>query len=260
MAKYLIDDVPILLKSEDLKDVREVLSLLLTSLPACAGNFIKWVAEVRRQEEEGSNLSKEEKDRLAVKEEVLQQVHETELYKCVTDLLSSSTSTCKLRKKDSLTEIAANVCCEGAALLSGGLTSRNGICCRTCIRCFKDNGDKHTTVVSGTVVSGGGNEQEVDMLVPVSKATTGSGCDTTLNNCIVMHPANNDVLTVLLLALPPATWLDIKAESLLAEIQGLVSTENLPDALQQEVLHLRWQLHYLKRCKDKEVDNDLTLP
>lgn len=67
MAKYLIDDVPILLKSEDLKNVHEVLSLLLMSLPACAGNFIKWVAEVRRQEEEGSSLSKEEKDRLAVK-------------------------------------------------------------------------------------------------------------------------------------------------------------------------------------------------
>lgn len=67
MAKYLMDEVPILLKSEDLKSVPQVLFILLESLPACAGYFIKWVLEVRRQEENGSSLSKEEKERLAAK-------------------------------------------------------------------------------------------------------------------------------------------------------------------------------------------------
>ncbi|URE47206.1 hypothetical protein MUK42_16959 [Musa troglodytarum] len=258
MAKYLMDEVPILLKSEDLKSVPLVLSILLESLPACAGYFINWVLEVRRQEENGSSLSKEEKERLAAKEEILQQVHETGLFKCVTDLSSSSNSNHILEEKHLLSEIAANVCCQEAALLSGELTSSTGICSRTCIKCFKVNDDKSTTVVSGTVVSGG-NQHEVDMLVPVSKATSGCCCNSTLNNCTVMHPASTYVLTVLLLALPPNTWLDIKDKSLLSEIQGLVSTENLPDALQQEVLHLRRQLHYLKRCKDKEVDDDSTL-
>lgn len=62
-----MDEVPILLKSEDLKSVPLVLSILLESLPACAGYFIKWVLEVRRQDENGSSLSKEEKERLAAK-------------------------------------------------------------------------------------------------------------------------------------------------------------------------------------------------
>lgn len=66
-AKYLIDDVPVLLRSEGLHSVPDVLSLIFKSLLANAGDFIKWVAEVRRQEEDGSGLSKEEKGRLAVK-------------------------------------------------------------------------------------------------------------------------------------------------------------------------------------------------
>ncbi|WOL05120.1 glutathione gamma-glutamylcysteinyltransferase 1 [Canna indica] len=67
IAKYLIDDVPMLLKSEDPKSVSQVLSLILKCLPASAGDFIKWVAEVRRQEEGGSTLTEEEKERLALK-------------------------------------------------------------------------------------------------------------------------------------------------------------------------------------------------
>lgn len=66
-AKYLIDDVPMLLKSDTLNSVPGILSLILKSLPANAGDFIKWVAEVRRGEENGSGLSQEEKGRLAVK-------------------------------------------------------------------------------------------------------------------------------------------------------------------------------------------------
>lgn len=60
-------DVPILLKSDDLKTVPEVLSVIFQSLPAHAGDFIKWIAEVRRQDEDGSSLSNEEKARIAAK-------------------------------------------------------------------------------------------------------------------------------------------------------------------------------------------------
>ncbi|KAG6535931.1 glutathione gamma-glutamylcysteinyltransferase 1-like [Zingiber officinale] len=260
IAKYLIDDVPVLLQSEMPENINQILYLILKSLPACAGNFIKWIAEVRRQEEDGSGVTNEEKERLALKEKVLEQVRETELSKYVAAMILSSTSNCKLREKDSLSAIAANVCCQGAALLSGGLTSRTRVCCKaTCLKCFIVNGDEPTTVVSGTVVSGG-DEQEVDMLVPESAATLGNQCDSALDNCILMHPTTSDVLTVLLLALPPSTWSDIKNENLSAEVHHLVSAENLPDALQQEVLHLRWQLHFLKRWKNNEVDDNVLSP
>lgn len=75
------------------------------------------------------------------------------------------------------------------------------------------------TVVSGKVMNGM-SEQHVDMLIP----------------SIGMHPASNDVLTTLLLALPPHTWSGIKDETLLHEINSLVSTETLPILLQEEVL------------------------
>ncbi|XP_008789410.2 glutathione gamma-glutamylcysteinyltransferase 1-like isoform X1 [Phoenix dactylifera] len=264
MARYLIDDVPILLKSEDLSSVPEVLLLLFKSLPANAGDFIKWIAEVRRQEEDGSSLSKEEEERLAAKEEVLQQVRETELYKFVADLLSSA-SLCRksfssLSNNDSLSEIAASVCCQGAAILTGGLGVIQQFCSRaTCVKCFRANGDAPITVVSGMVVSGK-NEQGVDMLVPESTAKSKSCCSSNPNDCVLKHPGSSDALTVLLLALPPCTWQGIKDERLLAEIHGLFSIENLPDVLQQEVLHLRRQLYFLNKVQDKDIEDEILLP
>lgn len=67
IAKFLIDDVPLLLKSEDVKDSHKVLSVLVSSLPSNFEEFIKWVAEVRRREDGGPSLSAEEKARLDVK-------------------------------------------------------------------------------------------------------------------------------------------------------------------------------------------------
>nr|XP_010935936.1 glutathione gamma-glutamylcysteinyltransferase 1 isoform X1 [Elaeis guineensis] len=264
MARYLIDDVPILLKSEGLQTVPEVLNIIFKSLPANAGDFIKWVAEVRRQEEDEPRLSMEEKERLAVKEEVLQQVHETELFKFVSDFLLSARSCCanllSSSNKELLSEIAATLCCQGAALLSGGLGVSKSFCCsETCIKCLRANGDAPMTVISGTAVSNG-NKQGLDMLIPVTPGKSKSCCTFDHNNnCVVMHPTINDVLTVLLLALSPQTWMGIKDDRLLAEIQRLVSIENLPDVLEQEVLHLQRQLHFLKRCKDKELEKEFML-
>jgi len=67
VAKYLMDDVPHLLKSEDVKDMDSVLSILCTSLPSDFGKFIQWFAEVRRERDGGIGISEEEKGRLAIK-------------------------------------------------------------------------------------------------------------------------------------------------------------------------------------------------
>ncbi|KAG5514617.1 hypothetical protein RHGRI_035872 [Rhododendron griersonianum] len=264
IAKFLVDDVPCLLKSEDVKDIRNVLSVILSSLPTHFREFIKWVAEVRTREEDGSqSLSQEEKERLAIKEEVLKQVQEISLYKHVTEFLSSEKSCCKTilgtENEENFPEIAAHVCCQGAGLLSGISGSSQQFCCQaTCVKCFKVNGDKPVTVVSGTVVNGSG-QQGVEVLVPSSQSELSCwGCGP--SNYVGMYPASNDILTALLLALPPETWSGIKEEKLLQEVHGLVSTENLPTLLQEEVLHLRGQLQLLKRCKDNKVEEDLGAP
>ncbi|XP_057963800.1 glutathione gamma-glutamylcysteinyltransferase 1-like isoform X2 [Malania oleifera] len=262
-AKYLIDDVPLLVSSEDVKDIGKVLFIVFASLPSKFGEFIKWVAEVRRQEDSGQRLSQEEKGRLAIKEDILKQVQETGLFKHVSEVLSSANSCCRSiptsGSRDSLPEIAASVCCQGAEFFSGKSGSSDGYCCKeTCVKCFKSNGDKPVTVVFGKVINGN-SEQGVDVLVPSSQIKM-SCCSSEPSNCIEMYPASNDVLTALLLALPQSTWSGIKDRKLLQEIYNLVSTENLPTLLQEEVLHLRQQLHLLKRCHDNKVDDDLGAP
>lgn len=67
VAKYLMDDVPLLLQSEEVKDIQDVLSAVIMSLPSNFEDFIKWVAEVRRREDGTQSLSIEEKARLAIK-------------------------------------------------------------------------------------------------------------------------------------------------------------------------------------------------
>ena len=196
----------------------------------------------------------------------------TNLFATVSEWLSRPNSFCPnvarvSREGDSsLPEIAANICCQGALLLAGnaGTGERYYSCSSTCVRGCQAGGDKPLTVVSGTVVSGSNESQGVDVLVPTSPRKS--------SNQSVMHPGNEDILTVLMLALPPATWSGIRNISLLAEIRGLLSTDGLPDVLQDEVtntcpfivllysllafsrlfdsciqvLHLRRQLHCLK--------------
>ncbi|KAK6940641.1 Phytochelatin synthase, C-terminal [Dillenia turbinata] len=262
-ATYLMDDVPALLQSDDLKDIKDVLSVVFTSLPTNFAEFIKWVAEVRRREDGGQTISQEEKGRLAIKEEVLKQVQETGLYKHVTEFLSSASScfcnTSTHAHNDKLPEIAASVCCQGAQLLAGTSGSSAQFCCReTCLECIKANGDKPITVVSSTVVNGT-NVQGIDVLVPLSEMSL-SCHDCNADNYIGMYPASSDVLTALLLALPPETWSGIKNEILLQDMRNLVSRENFPTLLQEEVLHLQRQLIQLKRCHEKKLDDELEEP
>nr|ACT87974.1 phytochelatin synthase isoform 3 [Sesbania rostrata]ACT87977.1 phytochelatin synthase isoform 3 [Sesbania rostrata] len=261
IAKFLMDDVPFLLKSENVKDIHKVLSVIVTSLPSNFEEFIKWVAEIRRIEDAGSSLSVEEKARLAVKEEVLKQVQETRLFKHVASFLSNSCSRqiATSGDGDTLPVIAASVCCQGAEILGGKFSSPAGYCCQeTCTKCWKAEDDKPITMVCGTVVNGN-TEQRVDVLIPSSSEKLCCSCSST-TEYIRMHPASTDVLTVLLLSLPSTTWAGITDEQLLREIHGLVSTENLPTLLQEEVLHLRRQLHILKRCQEGKIDEDLGVP
>lgn len=263
VAKYLMDDVPIRLESEDVKDVDKVLHVVFSSLPSNFGGFIKWVAEVRRQEDGGNSLSQEETGRLSVKAEVLKQVQETGLYKHIAEFLSAANSCCRslpvLQIENNLPDIAASVCCQGAEILAGKSGTLEGYCCRdTCVRCLKANGDRPVTLVSGTVVDGS-SKQGLDVLVPSTEAKS-SCCSCGPSNSRRIYPAANDILTALLLALPPETWSGIKEEKLLQEISALVSTENLPILLQEEVFHLRRQLRLLKRCQENKVDDDLCAP
>ncbi|KAM7257888.1 hypothetical protein ACFE04_013629 [Oxalis oulophora] len=263
IARYLTDDVPFLMKSDDITNIEKVLSVIFTSLPSNFGDFIKWIVEVRRQEDGGPSLSQEEKSRLAVKEEVLEQIQQSNLYSHVTSFLLSANSCCRkiptIFDKEKLPEIAANVCCQGAEIFGGKSVSVNGYCCLgTSMKSLKTNGDSNgIMLVSGTVVDGQ-SEQGLDLLVPPSQIK--SICDCGPNNCMAMYPAGDDVLTALLLALPPETWSGIKDEKLLQEVYSLVSTDSLPTLLQEEVLHLRRQLHLLKKCHENKVEEDFGVP
>ncbi|PAN32842.1 hypothetical protein PAHAL_5G516000 [Panicum hallii] len=256
MAKYCVKDLPNILKAESLDSVPTLLSHFIDSLPANAGSLIKWVVEVRRKEEEGPYLSKEEKERLFVKENVLQQVHDTKLFMIVHDLQCAHIPCCNCSSssEDSITRIAASVRSQGASMLSGNLVSSDGFCCReTCFKGVQANGGGPNTVVSGSVVSEG-NEQGVDMLLPMPSLSM-SSCNSNLCNEIIKYPSSAVVLTILLLALHPSTWFSIMDEKLKTEFQTLVSTDNLPDVLKQEIIHLRRQLYYLKACKDEEYED-----
>ncbi|KAL2321067.1 hypothetical protein Fmac_030036 [Flemingia macrophylla] len=236
IVKFLMDDVPILLKSKDMKDIHQVLSSIVTSLPPNFKEFIQWVARNRRQEDADASISADKKARLTIKEE---------------------TST--LVNGNALPVIAANVCCQGAGILGGKPSSSTGYGYRkTHMKCLKAEDDKRIEMVSGRVVNGN-PEQGVDVLIPSSSVKSCCSCSNP-NNIISIHPATTDVLTVLLLSLPSTTWEHITDKLLLTKIRGLLSIDNLSAFLQEEVLHLRRHLYLLKRCKEGTVDKDLDVP
>ncbi|KAK7336888.1 hypothetical protein VNO77_17439 [Canavalia gladiata] len=252
VAKFLTEDLPQLLKSEDLKDIQEVFSVVFKSPPSELSELITWIAEVRRQEDGNLSLSKEERGRLAIKADILKQIRTTAPFKHVTRWLDSESSYCNtfpnLGDKDMLPALAADVCCRGAGLLTGcgslGLSS--GKCCRQIdVKQLNVDRENPVTLVSGTVTTGGSSEQGVEVLVPLCQREPSSLCLSNEGHCIGMHPSTADVLTVLLLSLPLQTWLGIKEEKVRVEVTSLLTTEDLSPLLQEEVLFLREQLHFL---------------
>eukprot|EP01018_Ginkgo_biloba_P009702 Gb_13896 [translate_table: standard] len=266
ISKYLMEDVPQLLKAECINSVQNVLSVVFVSLPASLTDFVKWIAEVRRLESSEKTLDKEEAERLAFKAEILQQIRRTKIYRVVDEWSSSATSCCNLswHTEDNLSDIAAHVCCQGAATLSGMPGTTKGCCCRdTRIKSMKTNDNVSMTIVSGTVITNG-TEQGIDMLVPSAVQEKYTPCCTDGENCsanwLQMYPASKDVLSILLLALPPHTWREIQEKELKEEIYHLVSFDNLSAGLQEEVLHLRRQLYLLHRCQNNTLEEDVRDP
>ncbi|XP_038876178.1 glutathione gamma-glutamylcysteinyltransferase 3-like [Benincasa hispida] len=244
VVKYLTEDVPRLLKTEDVKSVQELLSVVFKLPPQNLRHFIKWVAEVREQEDGNGNvkLNAEERGRLAVKEEILEQLRATELFKHIKQWLASGTlceGLASLFDKDELPEIAATFCCQRAETLAAKPCSADRSFCRTDIRLLNAENEKPAVVVSGAVVTN--DIKGVDMLVPLCKTESSHISD----ECCCQWPSAVDVLTILLLALPQHIWSTIKDEKLLADINRLVAENYLPSLLQDEVLHLRQQMHFL---------------
>lgn len=230
-AKFLIDDVPLLLTSESLSTIPEVLSTIFRHLPMHAGDLIKWIAEVWRTEE-NECLSKMEK------EEVLQQVRETELFKHVADWVSSGSRCC----------IGFPVSIDKDTSL-GSEISKEYFCTSVC---SKSNGNNHGTVVSSLVtINGSETLNGVDSLVPLSPDKSTSGFDSCSSTCTMKDLEINDVLTILIFALPPHTWQSIKKEGLRKEIHAAVLIEDFPHILQKEVINMRQQL----RCMKKLTNN-----
>jgi glutathione gamma-glutamylcysteinyltransferase len=177
-----------------------------------------------------------------MQEEVLRQVRGTRLFKLVRDLsdpcCSSSGSTSP--KVSTLQEVVATACCQGAALLTGNphVMDQNMSCCKmTCVKSVQSNAE--VAIISGMVMISGGNEQGVDVLVPVSGKP--AWCESDPGRCILKYPTSSDILAVLLLALPPSTWSAVWDKEVLDELQDLLSTASLPELLQLEV----WLFLYL---------------
>ncbi|KAL8542144.1 hypothetical protein ACS0TY_003123 [Phlomoides rotata] len=195
-AKYLMEVAPLQLSSNNLVDVNEVISAIFVSLPSDFIQFIKCVAEVHRNECGGHASSQEDYGR-AIKEKVLELVHETRIYKYVTDTFESSKS-CLCKRDQTLGHI----------------------------ECLPD------------------------ILVPLSDREPSSFYTVVSCRCSAVQQAGNDILTELLLSLPPETWSAIKNEKVFKEISGLVFLDTLPSLLQDEVLvlHIRGQILVLKGC------------
>ena len=67
IAKYLKEDVPLLVSSQHVDTIERILDVVFKSLPSNFNQFIRWMAEIRRTEDINQNLSSEEESRLDLK-------------------------------------------------------------------------------------------------------------------------------------------------------------------------------------------------
>lgn len=261
ISKYLMEQVPELLKEEGSDSINQVLSTIFESLPANLTDFMKWIAEVRRLESAEKTVDKEEAERLAIKGEILQQIRATEMYKFVDKWALSATSCCTFSAEANFSEIVKNCCCQGAATLCGMVgEAKEHFCKRACMRIMSTCDTASMEVVSGTVLANG-SEQGIDVLVPTAAQIKHLPCynngESSSANFLQWYPASKDLLTILLLALPPQTWHGIQKKELQEEIYRLVSLDNLLRGLREEVLHLRLQLRLLYKFQIGKIEEDL---
>ncbi|KAL8160702.1 hypothetical protein V2J09_002239 [Rumex salicifolius] len=237
-AKYLTKELPHILSSDQIKDVQGLLAIVMCSAPADLRDFVNWVAEVRLQED-GNKLSEEQKARLSLKEEILDQVHKAELFDHVTKFLMSNTCwkhTESSDEKDSLAKIASEVCCQGGQIYCGMFGSSDMHSSKAAkTRLLKDGNNHKPIVIVSTENDTKTTERGIDVLIPYCQANTNGHCHRGSSDVSMMHPSLIDVVTILLLALPPKTWLNIKHEGVKEEINRLTSTTDLPPLLQEEV-------------------------
>ncbi|ESQ36535.1 hypothetical protein EUTSA_v10007644mg [Eutrema salsugineum] len=137
IAKYLKEDVPRLVSSQHVDTIERILYVVFKSLPSNFNQFIRWMAEIRRTEDVNQNLSSEEKSRLNLKQELLKQVQETELFKHVDKFLFS------VGYEDNLPYVAAK---------ASSQESDESCCRETCVKCIKGLGDENVTCPSGNDV------------------------------------------------------------------------------------------------------------
>jgi len=171
---------------------------------------------------------------------VLEQIRSTALFNYVTRWLDSDRSCCdttaRLGNKDKLSALAAVVCCQGADLLTGCHLSSGKCCSQIDIKHLNVNSENPVALISGTVTTGGSSEQGVDVLVPLCQMKPSSLCLCNEGQCIGMHSSTADVLTILLFALPLHTWSGIKEEKLRVGVGSLLTIEDLPPLLSEEVM------------------------
>ncbi|KAK3206919.1 hypothetical protein Dsin_020965 [Dipteronia sinensis] len=109
VEKYLTEDVPRKLRSENVKDVEDLFSLVFKAAPPAIKDFVNWVAEVQRNEDAYTIFTQEKRKWL---EEVLKQARVTELFKHVSRWLAYEIPLCNgvatsLGYKEKLLQIAA---------------------------------------------------------------------------------------------------------------------------------------------------------
>ncbi|KAJ0229692.1 Glutathione gamma-glutamylcysteinyltransferase 2 [Hirschfeldia incana] len=145
IAKYLKEDVPLLVSSQHVDSIERVLDVVFKSLPSNFNQFIRWMAEIRRTEDINQNLSSEEESRLDLKQELLKQVQETELFKHVDKFLFS------VGYEDTQPNVLAKTGSQGSENLE--TESDESCCSATCVKCIKGVGeDKVKAYPSGNDV------------------------------------------------------------------------------------------------------------